>query len=121
MTQVTKDGNEKQGLVTDGKTLYFGERLDARTQLAAVSADGGSVRLIPTSLVDAVPTDVSADGENLLVLDAEGQEHERQLWIVPVAGREPRRVGQILCHFAAWSPDGRRLAFGLLNSHLSHR
>ncbi|MGA8529203.1 MAG: hypothetical protein WB622_05770 [Acidobacteriaceae bacterium] len=115
LTQLTKDGNEKEGLVTDGKTLYFGERRNARTQLAAVSIEGGPVRLIQTPLVDAIPTEVSPDGRNLLVLDAEGQEHERQLWIISADGRDSRRVGTILCHFATWSPDGRHIAFAYRN------
>lgn len=115
VTQVTKDGNEKQGLITDGRILYFGERRNARTQLAAVSVDGGPVRPINTPFVNAVPTDISPDGKNLLVMDAEGQEQERQLWIVPVDGRAPRRVGAILCHSAAWSPDGHHIAFAFRN------
>lgn len=116
VTQITSDGNNKQGLVTDGKTLYFAEERDARTELASVSVHGGPIHFISTPLVNAVPRDLSPDGRDLLVLGWEGDEQERPLWVVPVDGRAPRRLGAILCHSAAWSPDGRHIAFAYENS-----
>ena len=114
-TQLTSDDVQKSGLVTDGGHLYFGEMKGGRTILSAVSVKGGPIREIPTPFVQAEPLDVSPDGRRLLVLAGEGEERERSLWILPLAGGAPSRVGNLLCHTAAWSPDGRQIAFAYGN------
>jgi Tol biopolymer transport system component len=114
-TQLTSDGAQKSGLVTDGAHLYFGEMREGRTILSAVPVNGGPIREIPTPFVQAEPLDVSPDGRLLLVLAGEGEERERSLWILPLDGGAPSRVGSLLCHTAAWSPDGRLIAFAYGN------
>ena len=116
VVQLTTDGAEKRGLVTDGRTLYFGEHQNSRIVLAAMSTEGGPARTISTPFVQAVPVDISPDGKQLLVLVGEGIEVERALWIVPIGGGQPLQVGEIRCHAAAWSPDGLRIAFAAQNA-----
>jgi Tol biopolymer transport system component len=116
VVQLTNDGTQKEGLVTDGKTVYFSKFQDSRVTLASVSNEGGAVRTIATPFTKVVPTDISADGKKLLVLAWEGIEVERALWIVPVAGGQPRQVGQIHCHAAVWAPDGHEIAFASQNA-----
>lgn len=115
-TQITYDGTPKAGLVTDGSRLFFGEWREGRIVLSTVSVNGGPVRPIATPFVQAEPVDVSADGNRLLVLAGDGQEQERALWIVSTRGGPPERVGTLLCHSAAWSPDGKEIAFASGNS-----
>lgn len=115
-TQVTNDGAPKLGLVTDGANLYFGEWREGRLILSTVSAQGGPVRKIFTPFIQTEPLAVSNDGRQLLVLAGEGMEQERTLWDVPLKGGFPQRVGNFLCHSAAWSPDGHRIAFAFANA-----
>lgn len=110
-TQITYDGTPKTGLVTDSSNLYFGEWHEGRIVLSTVSVLGGPVHQIATPFVQAEPVGVSADGRHLLVLAGDGQEQERSLWVIPVEGGSPQRVGTLLCHSAAWSPDSKEIAF----------
>src|SRR5262249_1680494 len=41
LDQRTHDGYQKEGLFTDGTTLYFGERVGARLVIASAPANGG--------------------------------------------------------------------------------
>jgi Tol biopolymer transport system component len=116
VAQITSDGTRKEELVTDGRNLFFNEDRHGRLVLASVSADGGAVRFIASPFVKAFPQAVSHDGKSLLVLASIGQESEKTLWILPVSGGEPTRVGHILAHEAAWSPDGRRIAYAYGNA-----
>lgn len=110
-TQLTDDGTLKMGLATDGRTLYFGEWKGGRIVLAAVPVTGGPVREIPTPFIQTQPLGVSSDGRKILAMVGAGQEEERELWMVPANGGAPQRVGSVLCHFAALSPDGKAIAY----------
>lgn len=115
-TQITNDGAPKMGLVTDGVNLYFGEWRNARIVLSTVSVQGGPIREIPTPFVQTVPVSVSKDGRQLLVLTGEGVEREHALWTVSTQGGLPQRVGNFLCHSAAWSPDGQEIVYSSGNA-----
>lgn len=116
IAQVTNDGTEKMGLVTDGKTIYFGESKGNNFVLASVSTDGGAVRVIPTPFVRVMPADISHDGATLLILAWEGIDDERGLWMISTSGGQPHKLGQIRCHSAAWSPDRHAIAFAFRNA-----
>lgn len=111
IVQLTQDGLPKQGLETDGKFLYFGEWKNGWSILSKIPLAGGTPIALAIPPMNAEPVSISPDGRRLLVLAQEGMEKERPLWIVPVAGGLPHRVGTIRCHSALWSQDGAAILF----------
>lgn len=109
--QITDDGAPKDFLVTGGAHLYFTERRAGRDVLSMVPVTGGTVQEISTPFVKAEPQAVRRDGRELLILAAEGEERERALWVLPLPGGNPWRVGSVVCHVASWSPDGTAIAY----------
>lgn len=110
LMKLTDDRRVKENLRTDGKTLYFNEFEVNRAILVSAPIGGGPIRPIGTPFSNVGLQDISNDGRNLLVTSFEGIEDERPLWIIPTQGGLPRRVSDLLCHFAQWSPDDRRIA-----------
>ena len=113
-SQITRDNNRKEVVLTDGPRLYLQERVNGRAVLAQVSADGGDVVQIPTSFTNAGLLDVapgallveSFTGEGGIVSDVNGP-----LWTVPLPAGAPRRVDSLEASDATWSPDGQQLAY----------
>src|SRR5262249_43970460 len=107
---VTDDGYQKEGLLTDGTTLYFGERIGARLVIASASADGGPVHRIETTFTNVTLEDLSNDGTRLLIRSIQGIARYGELWVIPTGIGPPRRVGEATCAAARWSPDNRKIA-----------
>src|SRR5437899_1992106 len=117
--QITNDGKAKvpgfsrSSLVTDGLRLYFSELVGDRSALVQVSLRGGETVALPTPFRNAVLADISPDRSELLVASYASyvQTEEWSLWIVPILGGTPRRVGDILAHDATWSPNAKQIAY----------
>jgi Tol biopolymer transport system component len=120
VVQVTSDratkGQEGR-LVTDGTRLYFGEQVGAtpRSVITQVAVTGGATGSIPVPFPRPFLVDISPDGTELLVL-ANRQvvgiaAAPSPVWIVPCLGGAPRPVGDLRASDAAWSPDGRTIAY----------
>jgi eukaryotic-like serine/threonine-protein kinase len=107
--RLTSDELNKLKLATDGSRLYFTETPDFSA--AHVATSGGEVTRIRLPFA-AVVLDVAPDGSDLLVVKAlESFWTPQELWLVPTAGGTPRRVGDVLGNTAAFSPDGRMIAY----------
>jgi len=120
--QLTNTLRPKGRVVTDGTRVYF---VDSQLGLAQTSATGGETVPLPTSLLrdpglftTAVGGqqpldlfDISPDGSELLVPTFPGTTLEGPVWTLPVLGGSPRRLGNLEVHSAAWSPDGKRIAY----------
>ena len=115
-TQITNDGAIKTHLVTDGEKVYMGEWRGGRIVVAAVSVNAGPVREIPTPFVQTLPVAISGNGRDLLALVGEGEEQEKELWIIPVNREVPRRVGTFSCHAAAWTASEQRIVYSSGNA-----
>jgi eukaryotic-like serine/threonine-protein kinase len=109
--QLTHDGQQKELVGTDGARIYLTTGTELAHSLSEISVSGGEPRRIPMPLQGMVPTDLSADGAQLLVLEGQGDPPTGPLWTMPLIGGSPRRLGDSEGNAAAWSPGGKLLAF----------
>src|SRR5438270_3293145 len=115
--QLTRDGQQKSLIATDGARLYLslGEVRAgsfASHGVAEMSVSGGEPKklsVLPS--VDMVPLDLSPDSSELLVVDGQGAPPKGPLWSVRLLGGSPRRLGDIIAETAAWAPDGKKLVY----------
>jgi serine/threonine protein kinase/Tol biopolymer transport system component len=115
---ITNDGQPKGfgAVVTDGVSVYFNETPPgAITTIAQVSATGGETALIPTPSPFSTLLDISPKRPELLIDSSVGLDAERSLTILPLPVGSPHRVGNMLAHGGAWSPDGEKIAYA--NGH----
>jgi Tol biopolymer transport system component len=83
--------------------VYFHEWLpDGRCVIAQVSVKGGETIPLSVPLKQPLPFDLSKDGTELLVATEEGNGFS-SLWVQPVAGGSPHRVGAVLPFTAAFN------------------
>jgi Tol biopolymer transport system component/DNA-binding winged helix-turn-helix (wHTH) protein len=115
-TRLTNDGQAKRGpMATDGSRIYFNEVLPAsRTLIVQVSINGGEAIPLSVPLKHPEVLDLSKDGTELLVEDTE-ELGLTSLWLQPVAGGSPRRVGTVRHYDARFGADGTSIVYG--NGH----
>jgi Tol biopolymer transport system component/DNA-binding winged helix-turn-helix (wHTH) protein len=119
IVRITNDGKAKNPLnppVTDGVHLYFTEGMPytSGSGIAQVSAAGGETTWITTTLTDVWAVNpVSPDRSELLVAKGApaGSEPAIELWVQPLPGGAPHRVGNIRAFLATWTPDGAHIVY----------
>ncbi len=119
--QITNDGRPKavsanwvvssDAIVTDGARLYFRELVGGNFALAQVSASGGETALVPTPFENIDLWDIAADHSQLLISGSSGWTSELPLWTLPLPAGTARRLGDVIGHEAAWSPDGQHIVY----------
>ncbi len=104
-TKITHDGRSKGLGGTDGTRLYFSYLSPA--SIAQVGVNGGEIVPLPMTVpgADSYMVDLSPDGSNALV---RVYPDDRSLWVVPLLGGSPRRVGNLE---GAFSPDGASVVY----------
>ena len=118
--QLTHDGQPKSLIATDGSRLYLATGVGSSASfvlrgMAELSMAGGVPKKIDvTTSADMVPLALSPDGSELLLIEGQGAPPKGPLSSVPVLGGSPRRIGDFVAETAAWSPDGKLLAYSNL-------
>ncbi len=110
--QLTHDGLQKSLIGSDGSRLFLTILDSGVEETAAVPITGGEATRIALPGPTMFPVDLSPDGSSFLVVEGSGYPATGPLWSLPVLGDSPRRLGDAAGHVAAWSEDGKLLAFG---------
>ena len=108
--QLTNDGVMKQLVATDGVRLYLNESSGTAHWTAEMTVNGGEPSRLPMMSPRFALLDVSPDGTNLLTAEISAYA-EGPLWIVPVLGASPYRLGNLEGSSGAWSSDGQQIAY----------
>ena len=98
-------------LVTDGSRIYFVVRDVTGWNLMQTSVEGGSIQRTPTPFDNTRIFDLSPDHSQFLIGQLTHRGEETALWLWPVQGGAPRRLGDVTAQEAVWSPDGDLIAF----------
>jgi Tol biopolymer transport system component len=117
--QLTNDGLMKvfgvfdlpTPLLTDGSRVYFSEGSSAAVSVSQVSVEGGEAVTVPMPFQVSLITDISPIHPEVLVGGPPAPDLSVPLWVLPMPGGHPRRVGDLFVNDAAWSADGKDLLF----------
>ncbi len=112
-TQLTFDtGFKSSRLFTDGRRIYFLEGgPGGSNSLVSILTSGGNPAALSTPLPVIVLFDLSSQRSELLVGTRASNGPALALWSLRVAGSQPRPLGNLAAESAAWSPDGKSLAY----------
>jgi DNA-binding winged helix-turn-helix (wHTH) protein/Tol biopolymer transport system component len=98
-------------LVTDGSRIYFVVRDVTGWNLMQTSVEGGSIQRTPTPFDNTRIFDLSPDHSQFLIGQLTHRGEETALWLWPVQGGAPRRLGDVTAQEAVWSPTGDLIAY----------
>ena len=113
VTQLTHDRQNKIGLptdstppmATDGSRIYFSEGFFGTSRILQISTEVGDPVAVQTSFEPAILADVAPGGSELLAGGPPFQNPDGGLWIMPVPGGQPRRLGNLSASNAVFAPD----------------
>jgi serine/threonine protein kinase len=109
--QLTHDGQPKQLIATDGSRIYLAVGTELSHTVGEIAASGGDPTQIPMPAANMEPIALSLDGSQFILRASNGSPPSGPLWILPVLGGSPRSLGDTRGNSAAWSPDGKMLAY----------
>ena len=123
ISQITRDGGQKEYFVSDGLRLYY-ETGDSNStsRFFQVSIKGGDPVAMPW-LNGMIPFDITKDGSQMLLGQQTGGLNQgRLLWLANTVGGAPRKVGVYTAFDARFSPNGDEILYtsaeGLVIAHV---
>ena len=113
MTRITNAGgiDEWGGIVSDGTRIFFLEHDGGHWNLMQTSVEGGNAEKMPAPFENTRLFALSPDHSQFLIGRFTRRDDEMPLWLWPVQGGEPRRIGEAVGHDPAWSPDGSQIIY----------
>jgi len=113
VNRITNEGriDEWGGIVSDGTRIFFLERDAGHWNLMQTSVEGGNAEKIAPPFQNTRIFAVSPDHSQFLIGQFARRDEEMPLWLWPVQGGEPRRLGKATGHDPAWSPDAMQIVF----------
>ena len=109
--RLSNDGQQKAGaLATDGSRLYVTEFVDREPVLVQVPTSGGDTTPVPVPFRNPGLDDISPQGSDLFVADANGP-MPFQYWLISPDGVPARKLGSFRAVDVHPSPDGRYIVY----------
>jgi Tol biopolymer transport system component/DNA-binding winged helix-turn-helix (wHTH) protein len=113
VAQVTTDGKIDFLVkpVTDGARVFYLERAGDHWNGMETSLDGGAPQPVPGLPANMRVLDISPAHTTYLLGSFTSRSSDEALWLMPVQGGVPVRLGNIVSGEAVWHPDGRDIVF----------
>jgi Tol biopolymer transport system component/DNA-binding winged helix-turn-helix (wHTH) protein len=103
---------------TDGVRIFYVQRAGDHYDLMQAPVNGGEAQRIDAPFPNTLVWDVSPDRSRYLITSFARRGEPAPLWSWPTTGGIPVRIGDIVSGSAAFSPDGRQIAYHIGNDLL---
>ncbi|MGD0734860.1 MAG: winged helix-turn-helix domain-containing protein [Terracidiphilus sp.] len=97
--------------VMEGARIFYVERSGGHWIARQTSLEGGEPQTVPGLPENTRIMDLSPDRTTFLLGSFTSRGSTSALWLMPVQGGKPLRLGDITSGEAIWHPDGRRIVF----------
>ena len=96
-----------QNILSDGARLFFVESIGNQYHLVETSVAGGNPVRLEQPFPGTKILDISADRTEFLIGKFDNRYEPDALYVWPVQGGSPARIGNIYAKDASWTPNGR--------------
>ena len=108
---VTDRAEPWSGLVADGSHIFYGERAGGQWNVAHAPLGIGPSTHLAVPFENTRILDISPDRSEFLIARFAAPSRDLPIWIWPVKGGDPRRVGTVHADTAIWHLDGRQILY----------